>query len=78
MIRKTTFLNSTTAVEALEKEYGLALSSVRELASERLAGYESQYDYREARHWQRGTVSSGGAHESVDDEELRNLFRTLV
>lgn len=65
-------------VEALEKEFGLALSSVRESASERLAEYEGQYDYREVRHSHRGTVSSGGAHESVDDEELRNLFRTLV
>ena len=65
-------------LEELEREYGLALSSVRELASERLAGYEYQHSFDEDRHWYRGSPASSNKTEVVNDEEIRNMFRTLV
>jgi hypothetical protein len=60
----------------LEIEYGLSVRSVCENAEGKLAEYERPYD-DEPGFRSRGSVSATPPREPANDEEIRNLFRTL-
>ena len=62
-------------LEQFENKFGLAVSAARESVDDTLAEFERSYD--DEAHTIRSPISQPPA-EQLDEEDIRNLFRTLM